>query len=209
MLFSRTLAGLLLGALLAVLAQAHEDEAGFEPIFNHQDLSGWTAAEGWAVRDGQLQVVSRGSNIFTEKEYEHFELRFDFKMSAGGNSGVYLRRGGLEVQLLDDYAERYQNLQDWQYSGALYGFVPPRERVSKQPGEWQTMALRLVGQELTVVLNGTVIVEADFDELKTGERQHAGLAPGPGRLGFQNYGGAPIALRNLRVKELAVGDAEP
>ena len=208
MRFTRPLATLLLAALLATFVQANDDEAGFEPIFNHQDLTGWTAAEGWAVQEGLLQVVARGSNIFTEKEFEHFELRFDFKISDGGNSGVYLRRGGFEVQLLDDYPERYQNLQDWQYSGSLYGFVPPRERVSKQPGEWQTMVLRLVGQELTVVLNDATIVEADFDELKKGERQHAGLAPGAGRLGFQNYGGSPIAFRNIRVKELTVCEDE-
>ena len=197
----RTIPCLMVAAMLATAGHAADD--GFTPLLSGEDLSGWTQAEGWAAEDGVLKVVGRGGNIFTEKEFENFELRFEFNIPEGGNSGVFFRRGGLEVQLLDDYAEKYANLQDWQYNGALYGFAAPSERVSKRPGQWQTMAMRLAGQQLTIILNGTTIVDTNLDDHRRGENPHPGLAPGPGRLGFQNYGGAGIELRHIRIKELA------
>ncbi len=122
-------------------------EDGFKSIFNGADFSGWTNTGGWAAEGGVLKVVGAGADIWTEEEYEQFELRFEFNISEGGNSGVFFRRAGLEVQLLDDYAEKYADLADWQYCGALYGLVAPRERVSKRAGEWQTMWMRLDGQQ--------------------------------------------------------------
>ncbi len=193
-----SLATAILLSLAASSFSAESVEEGFTRIFNGEDLTGWTEVAGWAVEDGMLRTAGSGSNIYTLKEYESFELRFDFVMSPGGNSGVFFRRGGLEVQLLDDYSEQYKNLKEWQYCGSLYAYVPPSERVTKPAGELQTMTIRLEGQKLTVELNGTQIVEADFDKLQG----HAGFAPGAGRIGLQNYGGVGIAFRNIRIKEL-------
>ena len=173
-------------------------EDGFEPIFNGEDFSGWKNTDGWAAEDGMLKVVADGGDIWTEEEYESFELRFEFNVSEGGNSGVFFRRAGLEVQLLDDYADKYADLKDWQYCGSLYGLVAAGERASKCAGEWQAMWIGLDGQQLTVILNGVRIVEADLDELEG----HAGLAPGPGHIGFQNYRGSEIKLRNIELHEL-------
>ncbi len=173
-------------------------DEGFESIFNGEDLTGWTNANGWVAEDGILKVTGRGQNIWTTKEYESFDLRFDFMMGPRANSGLFFRRNHLEIQLLDDYSENHANLRDWQYCGALYNFAAPSERASKAAGEWQTMRVKLDGQELTVWLNETKIVEADLDEFEG----HAGLKPGPGRLGFQNYAGALIKLRDIEIKEL-------
>ena len=181
------------GSLLA--AQAEE---GFESVFNGTDLSGWSAAPGWAAEAGLLKVVGSGHDLWLESAYESFDLRFDFVMGPGGNSGLFFRRGGLEVQLLDDYADKHADLKEWQYCGSLYGFAGPAERVSKQPGEWQSMAVRLEGQQLTIVLNGVAVVEADLDRIGS----HAGFAPGPGRLGFQNYNGSGVRFQNIRIKTL-------
>lgn len=170
---------------------------GYKSIFNGEDLTGWTDAAGWVVEDEALKAAQGGQNIWTDKEYESFDLRFEFMVGPGGNSGVFFRRAGLEVQVLDDYADRYANLRDWQYCGALYNLVAPSERVSKPAGEWQKMRIRLDGQDLTVWLNETKIVEADFDELDG----HAGLKPGAGRIGFQNYG-TLVKFRNIEIKEL-------
>ncbi len=173
-------------------------EDGYKSIFNGKDLTGWTDANGWAVEDGVLKVVEVGQNIWTTKKYESFDLRFEFLMGPRGNSGLFFRRDGLEIQLLDDYSDNHANLKEWQYCGSFYSFAAPSERVSKPAGEWQSMRVKLDGQDLTVWLNETKIVEADLDEFEG----HAGLKPGPGRLGFQNYGGTLIKLREMEIKEL-------
>lgn len=171
---------------------------GFKSIFNGEDLTGWTEANGWAVEDGLLKVAERGQDIWTRKEYENFELRFEFMMGPRANSGVFFRRNNLEVQLLDDYSSNHANLRAWQYTGALYNFAAPSERASKSAGEWQSMSIKLDGQNLTVTLNGTKIVEVDLDQLNG----HPGLEPGAGRVGFQNYAGTLIKLKNIEIKEL-------
>ena len=175
---------------------------GFTRLFNGKDLTGWRNTDGWAVDDGLLKVAGPGSNLFTDDEYESFELYIEFTISEGGNSGVFFRRAGLEIQLLDDYADKHANLKDWQYSGALYGFAAPSERVSKPAGRWQTMRMRLDGQHLTVILNGTKIIDANLDDYKKEGDSHPGLEPGPGRIGFQNYSGSGIAFRTILLREI-------
>lgn len=183
------------GPTAEVAAVSPEVELGFVSIFNGEDMSGWTDAEGWAVDEGVLQVVGRGEDVWTKDEYESFELRFEYMIDERGNSGVFFRRDKLEIQLLDD---QNWNVRGWQRNGSLYGFKAPSSQVTKPAGEWQTMSIRLKGQHLKVVLNGETIVLANLDDFDG----HAGLKPGAGRIGFQNYAGMGIKFRNIEMKEL-------
>jgi len=185
----------------ALTTAAYPDQADFEALFNGENLDGWTDAKGWTAEDGELVVIEKGDNIFTEKEYENFHLRFEFNVAGGANSGVFIRRANLEIQLLDDFAEKHADLEDWQYSGSLYELAAPASRVSKKPGEWQSMEIKLAGQHLTITLNDTEIVNADLDELVE-KSNHKGLKPGPGRIGFQNYNGTSVKLRNIKIREI-------
>jgi len=140
----RTLALLaaMLSAGLAFGAQGPKpDEEGFVPLFNGKDLTGWVGAvKGYVPQpDGSLCCL-RGGNLYTEKEYSDFILRFEFKLTENANNGVAIRaplRGnaayvGMEIQVLDNHGPRYQHLKPYQYHGSIYGVVPAKRGFQKR-----------------------------------------------------------------------------
>src|SRR5262245_4233493 len=89
---------LLLGITLNTLAlqAATKSEAGFVSLFDGKTLAGWKAVgqrgEGYVPQNGVLICPKTGGgNLFTEKEYDNFIFRFDFKLSESGNNGVGIR----------------------------------------------------------------------------------------------------------------------
>jgi hypothetical protein len=188
----------------------------FKPLFNGRDLTGWTGdTRGYTVEDGSLVCPPNGGgNLYTEGEYSDFSFRFDFKLTSGGNNGVGIRapvKGdaayvGMEIQILDDSADRYRSIQPWQAHGSIYGIVPAKRGFLKPVGEWNHEEILARGRQITVILNGTVIVDADVDQAsqpKTADgKPHPGLANPAGHIGFLGHG-ARIDFRNLRIKDLA------
>jgi hypothetical protein len=203
-------------ALLCVLPASADDKppAGFEPLFNGKDLTGWKVHGGkmevWGVADGMLFVQGGGGGwLFTEKEYGDFEVRLEYKVPRGGNSGVALRAPrmgdpayqGMEIQILDDYADQYKNLRPTQYTGSIYDVVPPSRRVTKPAGEWNRMRIVAKGRKVLVEINGEKVVDADLDEHKDSFKKHPGLERKEGHLGLQSHDGR-VEFRNLYVKPL-------
>jgi hypothetical protein len=196
----------------AAPAIAQDVPAGFQPLFNGHDLSGWKVLDGkqseWGAEDGLLFVRGGGGGwLMTEKEYGDFEIRLEFKLPRHGNSGVALRapmRGnpaydGMEIQILDD--RNYDNLRPAQHAGSIYDVVPPSRDVTRPYGSWNTMHITARGRKITVELNGTVIVDADLDQHKDRIDKHPGLVRTRGHLGLQSEDGR-VEFRNLYVKEL-------
>jgi hypothetical protein len=136
-------------------------------LFNGKDLTGWrlinpNQANGFKVVNGELindpvrtegQRISYG-NLRTDSEFDDFKLTLDVNVPEGSNSGVYLR-GMYEVQVVDSYG---QDL-NWLNMGALYSRIVPSVAAEKKAGEWQTMEMILCSRHLTVVLNGTKIID--------------------------------------------------
>src|SRR5262245_13350515 len=120
-------------ALTGALAdEASKPPEGFTSLLNGKDLDGWKVhggkTESWGADMGVLFVNGGGGGwLMTEKEFGDFELRLDFKVPKGGNSGVALRapmKGnpayeGMEIQILDDAG--HKGLKDWQATGSVYG----------------------------------------------------------------------------------------
>jgi hypothetical protein len=187
----------------------------YKPLFNGDDLAGWIGdTKGYAVEDGALVCPQNGGgNLYTEGEFSDFSFCFDFKLSSGGNNGVGIRtptKGdaayvGMEIQILDDSADRYKSIQPWQAHGSIYGVVPAKRGFLKSVGEWNHEEIIARGRQITVILNGTVIVDADIDKAsqpKTVDgKPHPGLANPAGHIGFLGHG-ARIEFRNMRIKEL-------
>src|SRR5262249_4747119 len=152
---------------------------------------------------------SGGGWLMTEKEYGDFEVRLEFKVPVNGNSGVALRAPlegqphvqGMEIQILDDEGPAYKTLKPYQYTGSLYGVVPPSRRVSKPAGEWNRYRIVARGRQVTVELNGTTVVDANLDDYKKDFEAHPGLLRKKGHLGLQSHDGR-VEFRNLYVKEL-------
>jgi hypothetical protein len=209
------LLGLLASASRAKQETAPSPPRGFVALFNGKDLTGWKSHGGntkaWKVdKGGILSVQGGGGWLMTEKEYSNFEVRLEYKVPVNGNSGVALRaplKGdpayqGMEIQILDDEGPKYKKLQPWQYTGSIYGVVPPSKRVTRPAGKWNEMHIIANGRRVRVVINGTTVVDANLDDHKKHFKSHPGLLREKGHVGLQDYGGARVQFRNIFLKEL-------
>jgi hypothetical protein len=188
---------------------------GFESVFNGKDLTGWMVNEGgkmedWGAQDGILFTKGSGGGwLMTEKEYADFEIRLEYKVPENGNSGVGLRsplKGdpayvGMEIQILDDNGPDYKNLQPFQYTGSIYGVVPPAKRVTKAAGEWNQMHITAKGRRVIVEINGTEVVNANLDDHKDQADKHPGLLREKGHIGLQSHTHR-VEFRNIYIKTL-------
>ncbi len=188
----------------------------FRPLFNGRDLAGWTGdTKGYKVEDGSIVSPLLGSGkLYTDEEFSDFDFRFDFKLSPGGNNGIGIRApltgdaayAGMEIQVLDDGDERYKTIQPYQAHGSVYGIVPAKRGFLKPVGQWNHEEIIARGRQITVILNGTTIVDANLDEAsKNGtvdHKQHPGLKNDRGHIGFLGHG-ARIEFRNIRIQDLA------
>jgi len=212
---ARTLVIVMLAAALG--AAPPEDEQDFKPLFDGKSLDGWTLVNkqgpGYVVEDGVLVCPAHGGgNLFTQREYANFVLRFEFRLEPGGNNGVGIRSPlegdpayvAMEIQILDDEAEQYAGkLQPWQYHGSIYGVVPAKRGYTKPAGEWNSEEILCDGRHVRVTLNGEVIVDANLDDVKDPDvlAKHPGLARTSGHIGFLGHG-TRVEFRNIRLKEL-------
>lgn len=204
-------------ALRAGAERGEKKEEGFRPLFNGVDLKGWKEYEGkpgnWVVEKDMLICKGQGGGwLGTEKDYDNFELRLEYRLLPAGNSGVYLRapekgwisRLGMEIQILDDAHPKYAKLKDWQYCGALYHVVGPSVKVTRPAGEWNEMRIRANGRQVTVTLNGKKIVDANLDKALEDPaiaKEHPGLKRTTGKIGLQSHS-ERVEFRNIRVREL-------
>ena len=184
-------------------------ELGYQSLFNGRDLAGWEPGAGkeatcWNVEDGLLVCNGKkGPWLRSEQEYGDFNLRLDYKVRPGGNSGVYTRvpkngahhgkQAGVEIQILDDHAPRYAKLKDYQYCGSVYAIAPSTQHVGREAGQWNSLEIDCRGTRYRVTHNGVVIVDADVDAFpQLAERLTKGY------LGLQNHS-EEVWFRNLRI----------
>ena len=128
-------------------------------LFNGKDLSGWHGmvpgqALGWVVENGAMSNQPAANNLVSDQKFWNFKLHVEYKVSKDTNSGIGLR-GRYEVQILDDFGQP----PDTHGNGALYSRILPTMNASKPPGEWQAVDIRLVGRDVTVVLNDHKIID--------------------------------------------------
>ncbi len=177
-------------------------------LFNGKDLTGWKLinpkqANGFKVVDGNLvndpvnpegQRVNFG-NLRTENEFEDFKLTLEVNVPEHSNSGVYLR-GIYEIQVVDSYGAKL----DSHNMGGLYSRVKPTVSAEKKGGEWQTMEMILCDRHVTVILNGTKIIDNQPAYGPTGGAMQADVfKPGPiylqgdhGKVSYRNMVLTPI-----------------
>jgi len=188
-----------------------ERAEGFVSLFNGKDLTGWTGdTAGYIVEEGKI-VCADGGNLYTAEECDDFVLRFEFKLTPGANNGLGIRAPlqgnaayqGMEIQILDNTADRYRNLQPYQYHGSIYGVVPAKRGCLKPVGHWNCQEVRAKGGKIRIKLNGGIIVDADISEISEtmDHRPHPGLKRRRGHVGFLGHG-SRVEFRNIRIKEL-------
>ncbi len=181
-----------------------------------------TALEHWSVKDGAIHCDGKGGvSLQTAKDYGNFELILDWKIEKNGDSGLYLR-GQPQVQIWDSdnspgakgadkgtgsgglwnnpllgEAVGSKDDETLRKAGRLVGKIPLK-KADKPVGEWNTFHITMVGDVVTVKLNGELVV----DKAKLPNYWEKGKplpATGPIELQFH---GDPLWFRNIYVKEL-------
>lgn len=201
--------------LLAAEDSVRKEAAdGFFCLFDGRTLQGWQGSTDGYAADNCLLICKKdgGGTLLTVKEYSDFVFRFEFKLEPGGNNGVAIRaplggrtsRMGIEIQILDDTADRYKKLKPYQFHGSVYGLVPAKRGHLKPVGEWNCQEIAYQGSQIRVTLNGTVIVDADLSEIDKpmDGYDHPGRFRKSGLVGFIGHG-SRIEFRNIRIKDLS------
>ncbi len=207
-----TAASALLALPISAPAEAKPD-AGWKSLTEGNSLAGWTGGvSGYTIdADGVITCSKKGGNIYTAAEYGNFEFEFEFKLTPGANNGVGIRTPtagdpayvGMEIQILDDSAEQYAKLHDYQYHGSIYGVVAAKRGHQKPVGEWNHQRIVCDGSKITVILNGTEIVSADLADITPVDgKDHPGIKREKGHIAFCGHG-AEVYFRNLRIREIS------
>ena len=204
---------------------------GFVPIFNGNDLSGWQGLvgnpltrakmspeelakkqkeanqkmlENWSVKDGSIVFNGKGANLCTQKLYGDFEMLVDWRITKDGDSGIYLR-GAPQVQIWD-IARTDVGAQVG--SGGLYNNKvnpsKPLVLADNPIGEWNTFHIKMVGEKVTVYLNGILVV--DNVTLENYWDRNIPIFPKEA-IELQAHG-TDLAFRNIFVRELNSHEAE-
>jgi hypothetical protein len=174
----------------------------------------------WKVVDGVLVNDGRGLYLTSDRDYGDFELLVEYAMQPLGDSGVYLR-GIPQVQIWDWTEEEKFPLGADKGSGGLWNNTGtgkfPHKRMDKPFGEWNTLRIKMIGEQVTVWLNGEMVVDAaPLDNFfarqrKAPEPRPAGFMPDPvparGPIQLQTHG-SEIRWRNVFLREIPADEAD-
>ncbi|MCI7708081.1 MAG: DUF1080 domain-containing protein [Parabacteroides sp.] len=208
---------------ISFLPSNAETQGKWKPLFGNNLEDATYNPEVWSMKDGVLSAT-KDESIWTKTQYENFELDLEFKTDVGTNSGVVVYctdindwiPNSVEIQIADDYCEKWANDQPYARSAAIYGHLPAkRDRVVKRPGEWNRMRIKCEGQHITVELNGELVTEMDMSKWTSGTVNPDGSKipswlpkpfaelPTKGYIGLQGkHGDALIWFRNMDIRTL-------
>ncbi len=189
---------LLTGACTFAMAQG-------KPLFNGKDLSGWTinGTEKWYVDNGELVCESGPDKQYgylsTQKSYKNFILTLEFKQEANGNSGVFFR-SSIEGTKISGW--QVEVAPPGKHTGGVYesygrGWLiqpKPEDQQWLKMGEWNTMKIKVVGDEVQTWLNGHPIIQLKDEKIGKGDGFIA--------LQIHDGGGIKVKWKNLVIEEL-------
>jgi hypothetical protein len=210
---------------------AEEEKAGFKLLFDGKSTDGWRGYKmkempsGWKVINGVLTRVTGGAggkgagggdDIITKDQYADFELRLEWRVAKGVNSGILYRaiedaatswHVAPEMQVLDN--EGWHDKNKMHQAGALYDLYEPAKNAARDPGEWNEVKLVAKGNHVEHWLNGEKVVEYELDSddwkervAKSKFRDHEKFAKAKkGHIVLQDHSGK-IEYRNVRLREI-------
>ncbi|WP_186461860.1 3-keto-disaccharide hydrolase [Mucilaginibacter pallidiroseus] len=210
-----------------------EKADGWQLLFNGKDMQNWhifnqgNQKTAWSVKDGALwadplKVNDKHGDLVSDKIYENFDLKFEWKIAKGGNSGVFVDVQedpkydatfvtAPELQLLDDAnAEERHKKDSTHWAGAMYNVIARSKDAKPNPfGQWNTSRIVQQGGKITYWLNGVESAKADLKDagwpkLIAGTPMKAYRDFGKftkGHLAIQDHNNE-VFLRSIKIKQL-------
>jgi hypothetical protein len=185
----------------AAMSMPERLKASPEELVEAQKRGDESMRAHWSVKEGILVFDGKGQNLCTAKDYGDFEFYCDWKIHERGGSGIYLR-GTPQVQIWDPFTNPNKNNGEEKGSGSLWNNKDnPRfpDVLADNPiGEWNTFHIKMVGEKVTIHLNGKKVV--DNVTLENFWERDKPIYD-KGTIELQNHGNT-LYFRNIFVKEL-------
>ena len=189
-----------------------EKAAGFELWFNGKDLEGWKHGGNWHVDDsGVIARKGKGGSLVSEQKIpDDFEIRFDWKVAEGSNSGVYYRPTQYEYQILDN-GKHGDGKNPRTSAASLYFCMQPSEDATKPVGEWNEGRIVCQGTVIQHWLNGQKVIGFDYADPKNAlhvdllKNRGGDLTARGANLSLQDHGD-PVWYRSIRLRALGADD---
>ncbi len=184
---------------------AKEKADGFKLLFDGKSMDGWTyrrpdGNKSWSVQRGILCNVlapgAHGTDIYSTGKYKDFIVRYEYQVPPGSNSGFYLR-GRYEIQIFDN---SNKDGHEKGLNGDIYNVASCAIPAIRKAGQWQQVEARMIGNKITVILNGVTVHKDVVVEHGTGSHLDDNVAE-PGPILLQGDHGS-VAFRNIRIKTL-------
>ena len=214
-----------------------EVEDGWILLFDGKTTDGWRGYKkdhfptAWKLVDGSIHCMGSGrgeagakdgGDIIYDKEFQNFTLSLEWKISEGGNSGIfylgqeeldYIWKTAPEMQVLDNdkHPDAKLGKDGNRQAGSLYDLIPAKPQNAKPVGEWNQVEITVYKGTVVHKQNGVNVVEyhlwtPEWNELVAGSK-FPGLNPdwadvaSKGYIGLQDHGD-DVWFRNIKIKEL-------
>ena len=196
----------LLWPILASALEPAEERLGFVSLFDGNTFEGWEHTGNWVIEDGAFYRNAKGGSLTytTATVPDDFELRFEWKVSKGCNSGVYYRPGQVEYQILDNVNSPYgENAR--QAAASIFFCMAPKKDVTRPVGKWNTGRMLCKNTVIEHWLNGERVLSFDYAAAKWAEYvkllgiRGGNLTGRNGKLWLQDHG-QDVWFRNLRMR---------
>lgn len=191
---------------------AEEQAAGFSALFNGNDLDGWKHSGNWKAEEGVITREGKGGSLVytASKVPDDFDLRFDWKVAKGSNSGVYYRPNQYEYQILDN-AVHADGKNPRTSAASLYFCMQPSVDATKPVGRWNSGRVVCKGTVVQHWLNGVKVIHLDYSDPKWKfnvemlKKRGGDLTARGANLSLQDHGD-PVWYRNIRLRTLGADD---
>ncbi|MFC1724196.1 DUF1080 domain-containing protein [candidate division KSB1 bacterium] len=207
-----------------------EIEEGFTLLFDGNTTNGWRGynkeifpEKGWEIDNGALRCIAngKGGDIITEKEYGNFELKLEWKIAKGGNSGIFYRgkeskkdgiwKSAPEMQVLDNenHADAKKGRDGNRKAGTAYDLIPAVPQNARPYGEWNTVKIICRDTHIEHWMNEKKVLEYNTESDKWKKLvKNSKFAPYPefgqirkGHIALQDHGN-DVWYRNIKIKVL-------
>jgi hypothetical protein len=186
-----------------------EKRFGFTSLSDGKTFEGWQQDGNWVIdADGAFFRKEKGGSLtYTASTVpDDFELRFEWKVSEGCNSGLYYRPAQYEYQVLDNIGSPYGE-NPRQAAASLFFCMAPSKDNTRPVGEWNTARVKCKGSVIEHWLNGEAVISFDYTDPKWAEQiellciRGADLSARGGKISLQDHG-QPVWFRHLRWREI-------